>query len=245
MMDYNDDLQTHLDRIGEWKLFEIDWAHFRNLAVLGLVDLCALSVGVDPKYAWLVRGMTTIDPDNIPKPEEIAELAGYRNGAIEKWERRVGEALNHVAAGTLPIVRTAAPLGGHDPYEAIPDAAEKIVVRVADFVAWATALPAPWELPEEMKRMGPYPEAEEGLQDGGGKDKPLATIERNTLLKLVIGMAIKGYGYDPQAKRSDIPKSIETDLVQLGIAITDDTVRKWLNEAANTVLPKTRTNPSN
>jgi hypothetical protein len=185
MMNSNDELQTHLDRIGEWKLFEIDWAHFRNLAVLGLVDLCALSVGVDPKYAWLVRGMTTIDPDNIPKPEEIAELAGYRNEAIEKWERRVHEALNHIAAGTLPIVRNAAPLGGHDPYEAIPDDAEKIVVKVADFVAWATALPTPWELPEEMKRMGPYPEAEEGLQDG---NKPLTSRAETTYLNIIAAL---------------------------------------------------------
>lgn len=199
MMNSNDNLQTRLDRIGQWKLFEIDWAHFRNLAVLGLVDLCALSVGVDPEYARLVRGMTTIDPDNIPKPEEIAELAGYRNEAIEKWERRVHEALNHVAAGTLPIVRTAAPLGGHDPYEAIPDDAEKIVVKVADFVAWATALPAPWELPEEMKRMGPYPEAEEGVYDGSAK-WPWGSHETELLRKLAAAVSQFWTLYDPADK---------------------------------------------
>ncbi len=201
MMNSNDDLQTHLDRIGEWKLFEIDWAHFRNLAVLGLVDLCALSVGVDPKYAWLVRGMTTIDPDNIPKPEEIAEMADYRNEAIEEWERRVGVAVNHVVAGTLPIVRNAAPLGGHDPYEAIPDDAEKIVVKVADFVAWATALPAPWELPEEMKRMGPYPKAEEGLQDGG---KPLTPKAETTYLNIIGGLLALMLGKSPAGKAQSV-----------------------------------------
>lgn len=184
----NDNLQSRLDRFGQrWVLGANDWAHFRELAVLGVVDLCAFSVGIDPEYARLVRGMTTIDPDSIPKPEEIAELADYRNDGIAEWERRVAVAVNHVKAGTLPIVRNAVPLGGHDPYEALPADAEKIVVKIADFVAWATALPTHWELPEEMKRMGPYPEAEEGLQDGGG-DKPLTPRAETTYLNIIAAL---------------------------------------------------------
>jgi hypothetical protein len=232
MMNSNDNLQTRLDRIGQWKAFDIDWAHLRNLAALGLVDLCALSVGVDPEYARLVRGMTTIDPDNIPKPEEIAELAGYRNEAIEKWERRVGEALSHVAAGTLPIARTAAPLGGHDPYEAIPDDAEKIVVKVADFVAWATALPVPWELPEEMKRMGPYPEAEEGLQVGGGGAKALGKRERDTLLTIIAAFC-KFESIDP--KERGLAAKIAQWTQDLGAPVTDDTIRAVLAQIPDAV----------
>jgi hypothetical protein len=68
-------------------------------------------------------------------------------------------------------------------------------------------------------------------------DKPLSTTERNTLLKLVIGMAVKGYRYDPAATKSTAPKEIADDLVELGITVTDDTVRKYLKEAASTVLP--------
>ncbi len=232
MMNSNDNLQTRLDRIGQWKAFDIDWANLRNLAVLNLVDLCALSVSVDPEYARLVRGMTTIDPDNIPKPEEIVELAGYRNEAIEKWERRVGEALNHVAAGTLPIVRTAAPLGGHDPYEVIPDDAEKIVVKVADFVAWATALPAPWELPEEMKRMGPYPEAEEGLQVGGGGDKTLGKRERDTLLTIIAAFC-KYESLD--LKERGLAARIAQMTQDLGAPVTDDTIRSVLGQIPGAV----------
>lgn len=232
MMDSNDNLQNHLDRIGQWKVFDIDWAHLRNLAVLNLVDLCALSVGVHPEYAWYVRGRTTIDPDNIPKLEELAELADYRNEAIEKWERRVGEALNHVAAGALPIVRNAAPLGGHDPYGAIPDDAEKIVVKVADFVAWATALPAPWELPEEMKRMGPYPEAEEGLQDGSGGDKALGKRERDTLLTIIAAFC-KYEGWDVQKR--GLAADIEKMTQDLGAPVTDDTIRAVLAQIPDAV----------
>src|SRR5205814_10371881 len=60
--------------------------------------------------------------------------------------------------------------------------------------------------------------------------------ENQTLLKLVIGMAIQGYKYDPIAKRSDIPNEIARDLQALGLKIDDDTVRKWLRLAADTHL---------
>ncbi len=68
-------------------------------------------------------------------------------------------------------------------------------------------------------------------------DKPLSTTERNTLLKLVIGMAVKGYSHDPAASKSTAPKEIADDLAGLGITITDDTVRKYLKQAADAVLP--------
>ena len=74
--------------------------------------------------------------------------------------------------------------------------------------------------------------------DGKALDKPLANNERNTLLKLVIGMAIKGYNYDPAASKSTTPKEIADDLAGLGMTITDDTVRKYLKQSADTVLPK-------
>lgn len=69
------------------------------------------------------------------------------------------------------------------------------------------------------------------------KDKTLSTAERNTLLKLVIGMAINGYGYVPATSRSTAPKEIADDLAALGMPITDDTVRKYLKLAQETVLP--------
>lgn len=74
-------------------------------------------------------------------------------------------------------------------------------------------------------------------------EKPLAAKERDSLLKLVIGMAVDGYGYNPTDTRSPIPGQIAGHLHVLGISISDDTVRKWLNEAAVHLpqeRPKTR-----
>jgi hypothetical protein len=68
-------------------------------------------------------------------------------------------------------------------------------------------------------------------------DKPFPIRERDSLLKLVIGMAIKGYTHDPAASKSNAPKEIADDLASLGMPITDDTVRKYLKQAADTVLP--------
>ncbi len=60
---------------------------------------------------------------------------------------------------------------------------------------------------------------------------PLGTRERNTLYKMIIGMAIKGYAYDPNAKKSNVPKEIEGDLRLLGLEITAETIRNYLNKA--------------
>ena len=228
MMNNNDNLQTRLDRIGQWKAFDVDWAHFRELAVLGIVDLCALSVGIDPEYARLVRGMTTIDPENISKPEEMAELVAYRNDSITEWERRVAVAVNHVKAGTLPVVRKSAPFGGHDPYEVVPADAENIVVKVADFTTWAKGLD--WTLPPEFPQhdaAAAYPVAPEGLQIGGGGDKPLGKRERDTLLTIIAAFC-KYEGWDVQGRgmATTIAKLTE----DLGAPVTDDTIRRVLSQ---------------
>lgn len=68
-------------------------------------------------------------------------------------------------------------------------------------------------------------------------EKPLGTREKDTLLKILIGMAMKGYGFDPAAARSQTPKEITDDMAKLGLIVTDDTVRKYLKQAADTVLP--------
>jgi hypothetical protein len=68
-------------------------------------------------------------------------------------------------------------------------------------------------------------------------DKALSTKERETLLKLVIAMAVDGYGHDPAASKSNVPMEIVEAVDRLGMSVSDDTVRKYLKLAADTVLP--------
>lgn len=74
-------------------------------------------------------------------------------------------------------------------------------------------------------------------------EKPLSTTERNSLLRIVIGMAIKGYAYEPNALKSSAPKEIADDLGLLDLNITPDTVLRYLKEAKLTVLPKKKSSP--
>ena len=63
------------------------------------------------------------------------------------------------------------------------------------------------------------------------REKPLSTRERETLLKIIIGLAITGYGFNPTKGRSGTPQDIANDLEVLGIGVSVDTVRKKLDEA--------------
>ena len=56
--------------------------------------------------------------------------------------------------------------------------------------------------------------------------------DRNSLLTMVIAMAVKMYGYDAEAGRSTTPAEVAKDAAALGLSIDTKTVRKWLYEAA-------------
>lgn len=62
--------------------------------------------------------------------------------------------------------------------------------------------------------------------------KPLDPRERSTMLKMIITMAAKGYGYNPKAERSTIPSEIESDMNLLGVGINLETIRKHLRSGA-------------
>lgn len=63
----------------------------------------------------------------------------------------------------------------------------------------------------------------------------LENRERVALLKLVIGMAVKGYSFDPSAKRSRTPQEICDDLALLGLTLDVKTIRKYLAEGTRLI----------
>lgn len=69
------------------------------------------------------------------------------------------------------------------------------------------------------------------------QDASLGAREEGTLLKLVIGMAIGGYKFDPKAEKNSATSDIAKDLKELDIPVTDETILKWLRKAAEAVLP--------
>ena len=101
------------------------------------------------------------------------------------------------------------------------------------FLAWAkrNEFDYPPELEEQVNARGQL-----ALQST--KEKPLGTKERQSALKLIIGLAIGGYGYDPSERRSSKVSDINDDLARHGLSLDPDTVRKWLRQAAEVLPPK-------
>lgn len=75
------------------------------------------------------------------------------------------------------------------------------------------------------------------IPEQGAEKSAVAGKERDSVLKLIVGMAVKGYAYDPNALRSSAPGEIAGDLAELGLSIDPDTVRKWLKEGAGLLPP--------
>ncbi len=65
--------------------------------------------------------------------------------------------------------------------------------------------------------------------------------EKDTLLKLVAGMAVRGYSFDPKSSRNAATKDIQSDLDFLGIGLDQKTILKWLREAI-ALLPDEKKN---
>jgi hypothetical protein len=66
--------------------------------------------------------------------------------------------------------------------------------------------------------------------------KSLTETERNSMLRLILGMAIHGYGYDPDSGRNTATgsknRSIKAALETLGLGTDEKTISKYLKEAA-------------
>ncbi len=67
------------------------------------------------------------------------------------------------------------------------------------------------------------------------KTVPAATRERESMLKLLVGMAIKGYRFDPRLPRNSATKDIQTDLEILGLSMDDGTILKYLKEGSGLI----------
>ena len=98
---------------------------------------------------------------------------------------------------------------------------EGIAGRLRDAVAEWGDDPSGWQSPP----VGAVSRSPANLNE-----KPLHTKERESLLKLVIGMAKAGYKYNPSAAKSDVPGKIVSDLNLLGLKLDVGTVRKYLEQ---------------
>lgn len=111
----------------------------------------------------------------------------------------------------------------------------------AEFLNWAARVGFPFS----QAWLDAIPLSEQELAKAEPPEAPeppppveLRTRERNSLLTLVIGMAVAAYNYGPSDRKSDVASEIASDLARAGLSLHPDTIRKWLREAAD-LLPQT------
>jgi hypothetical protein len=179
-------------------------------------EAAALGLGVDPHAA----GREARAMERAPS---LARALADRSRLL----RRLADAGRIRADGEPPavLVATMRSIG-----LTLPDELVRVVEAVADRVDWQARAKA-------LERRVRDLEAEAAHGSAGPAD--LGERERTSLLKLIIGMAMGGYGHDPKASKSKATKEIADDLDRLGIGLDADTVRKYLREARDLLPRKT------
>lgn len=99
-------------------------------------------------------------------------------------------------------------------------------IAPTDYLKWANQyeLAMPAELAAEVARI-------QALVQKRPKDRPLGTRERDTLLKIILGIAVGGYGYDPKQAKSQTITEIHSDFALHGLNLDPETIRRKLKEA--------------
>jgi hypothetical protein len=85
-----------------------------------------------------------------------------------------------------------------------------------------------------LQRLPPKETPQAPLMLTAPDEKPLGEKERITFLKMILGMAIQKYKYRVR-ERNSASEFIKRDLEDVGIALSDDTIRDKLSEAVDKV----------
>ena len=229
-----------------------DYDHWSRAAHWTLDEALALSFGKAPeRVSWkLVRHHVNTSPFafQYARRRDLALRAlpwqqlfdPVLPGIFVAWCKRTGIELP--AALEASITASGAKIADwRELYEQSQAEAEQ---REKDWVEFARKQREDWsglmkardELISSLKTRISELEGELQNTQSDAAEKSLGTRERDSLLKLVIGLSIGGYGYDPKATRSEKPAEIASDLAKIGVALDVDTVRKWLAQARD-LLP--------
>lgn len=215
-----------------------DFNHWSKAAYWSLDEATALSFGKAPELVkWdLVKGFTQISPfamqyarlrDLILRAQGVKQLYDPAlPGFYIAWAKRneISFPPDLEAAAVARGVQVADWKSNYDDLKTKYDGAVGLIAELKQRILGGQATSA--RLIERVAELEAKPPPEQGLR---GK-------ERESVLKLVIGMAVEGYRHDPALSRSRAVSEITSDIEKLGLSLSDDTVRKWLKEAAE-LLP--------
>lgn len=202
---------------------------------LDLVDR-AISWGELPKLFTPLDFLTWAHQYKVDVPDAFINCTFDRGEPIKYWHdlcaeieaeleatRTVLEA-QHEALERFEVDRELAEQRSFDEWLAAQDELDRLTIDHAKKEA---------SLQEQLVRAQTLiADLEQQILNQRGTNKPLGTTERNSLLTIAIAAAVDGYGYDPQGKRNTAPQDIANKATELGLRMTDETVLKYLKEAA-------------
>lgn len=205
----------------------INWEYWQQLHCVKIWEACLLSLGEDPSsiprelqiplYVW-----------SSASPQIVNALFSERISQSEYHQRL------RIAVGFLEQPNVFTYVSKSDPNKHLWE------VRLSEFAALANQKGL--EIPPELNKLAAAPIAAETVDSTAAESRPkvenaLGNKERDNLLRVIVGMAIRGYGYDPGAAKSITVGEILKDLDFLGIQLGDDTIRRYLKEGS-TLIPR-------
>lgn len=99
-----------------------------------------------------------------------------------------------------------------------------------------TALNAGWDINPQLldsisNRLLKLDAILQSLAEADTAKSSVSPKERNTMLKLILGLACGGFGIDPSAERNPKASEMRAGLERVGLPVDDGTIKKYLDEA--------------
>jgi hypothetical protein len=183
----------------------------RNYSQLRELALRAVQVKQLQPSEWPAAFLAWAKRMDISYPEALEQNVASRSAAFLDWKAL----FEQMKKGHDEFVTA------HEKYVETANAAVKQVKADRD-----TARAALQEKTQQLAELSAFVEGSPSL----------STKERDSLLKLVIAMAVRGYKYKPAAAKNSATQEIAEDLIALGLTLDVDTIRKWLREGSQ-MLP--------
>lgn len=182
-------------------------------------------------YAVAISECSTLQYSELP---QVARTVADRISASGRSDARGWDALTQGQrlAAAIDLDREELFNQAGALYWAVADLEDSIseAIKVSSTSAEKNALLVVLNRLTKLREENPAPTVDG--REMAGEANELGERERGTLLKMIIGMAVAGYKYNPSDAHSPVTAEIVRDLEEAGVRVSDDTVRSKLKAGA-------------
>lgn len=156
------------------------------------------------------------EDNEIPVPAELSERVSKLKGKLVDWKKEYDQ----LRSRWEQLVAVNDRL--RDIYDQHTGDLKKIIKKQAETIEDQQS-----RIAESEAELAAIKEAHPASEP----KKPQSPMERQNMLKAIYAMAINGYGYNPEDKRSKVITEIVSDISLAGFSVSDDTIRRYIKEA--------------